>query len=275
MEAFELRLWDGRLGRWLSVDPYGQYHSPYLGMGNNPVNGIDPDGGWSSGGDCPDCPSPNGPFADLYEHRSIDGSTYIFDAINGKFSTLGEVTVIGGRYSPANISRINASIALIGYRTMQIEGFLIGNDISVIGFADDWLIPIVGAGATVGILYYSTQLPPTVKPTFAESVAMTGTISCTAGPAAYSPDPPKLMPNFNEIMASSVATAVTVHQMGKGGNQGQWDDELSPLSEEELLALLKEAIASGNKKLKQRIIKEQKRRGNRNKGKNRGRGDIK
>lgn len=45
MEAFQLRLWDGRLGRWLSPDPYGQYASPYLGMGNNPLSLIDPDGG--------------------------------------------------------------------------------------------------------------------------------------------------------------------------------------------------------------------------------------
>lgn len=45
MEAFELRLWDGRLGRWLSPDPYGQYASPYLGMGNNPISMIDADGG--------------------------------------------------------------------------------------------------------------------------------------------------------------------------------------------------------------------------------------
>ncbi len=46
MEAFQLRLWDGRIGRWLSTDPYGQYNSPYLGMGNNPLSGIDSDGGW-------------------------------------------------------------------------------------------------------------------------------------------------------------------------------------------------------------------------------------
>ncbi len=45
-EAFELRQWDGRIGRWMSTDPYGQYASPYLGMGNNPVNGVDPDGGF-------------------------------------------------------------------------------------------------------------------------------------------------------------------------------------------------------------------------------------
>ena len=43
-EAFELRLWDSRIGRWLTTDPAKQYSSPYLGMGNNPINGIDPDG---------------------------------------------------------------------------------------------------------------------------------------------------------------------------------------------------------------------------------------
>lgn len=48
-EAFQLRLWDGRIGRWLTTDPYGQYASPYLGMGNNPISRIDPDGG----ADCP------------------------------------------------------------------------------------------------------------------------------------------------------------------------------------------------------------------------------
>ena len=48
-EAFELRLWDGRIGRWLTVDPAGEFFSPYLGMGNNPISNIDPDGG------CVDC----------------------------------------------------------------------------------------------------------------------------------------------------------------------------------------------------------------------------
>ena len=45
--AFELRMYDGRVGRWTSVDPKGQFNSPYVGMGNNPVSGTDPDGGWS------------------------------------------------------------------------------------------------------------------------------------------------------------------------------------------------------------------------------------
>src|SRR5690606_17211929 len=37
-EAFELRLWDNRIGRWLTTDPMYEFHSPYLGMGNNPIS---------------------------------------------------------------------------------------------------------------------------------------------------------------------------------------------------------------------------------------------
>ena len=43
--SFELRSMDVRLGRWQAPDPYAQYHSPYLAMGNNPVSRVDPDGG--------------------------------------------------------------------------------------------------------------------------------------------------------------------------------------------------------------------------------------
>jgi RHS repeat-associated protein len=42
---FELREYDPIIGRWTSKDPAGQYYSPYVGMGNNPVSGTDPDGG--------------------------------------------------------------------------------------------------------------------------------------------------------------------------------------------------------------------------------------
>jgi RHS repeat-associated protein len=42
---FELREYDPVIGRWTAVDPKGQYYSPYVGMGNDPVSGTDPDGG--------------------------------------------------------------------------------------------------------------------------------------------------------------------------------------------------------------------------------------
>ncbi|MCO6500884.1 MAG: hypothetical protein J5I47_10960 [Vicingus serpentipes] len=41
---FEARLWDARLGRWITTDPASQFYSPYLAMGNNPISSIDPDG---------------------------------------------------------------------------------------------------------------------------------------------------------------------------------------------------------------------------------------
>ena len=34
---FELRMWDGRIGRWMTTDPAGEFTSPYKGMGNIPT----------------------------------------------------------------------------------------------------------------------------------------------------------------------------------------------------------------------------------------------
>ena len=43
---FKAREYDPVIGRWTSVDPARQFHSPYVGMGNNPTSAIDPDGEW-------------------------------------------------------------------------------------------------------------------------------------------------------------------------------------------------------------------------------------
>lgn len=45
--AFTLRNYDPRMARWMNPDPMGQYYSPYLAMGNNPVLMVDPTGGFS------------------------------------------------------------------------------------------------------------------------------------------------------------------------------------------------------------------------------------
>jgi RHS repeat-associated protein len=44
--SFELRMYDSRIARWMQYDPKRQFFSPYVGMGNEPVAGLDPDGGW-------------------------------------------------------------------------------------------------------------------------------------------------------------------------------------------------------------------------------------
>ena len=42
---FALRNFDPQTGRWIQPDPYNEFASGYTGMGNDPVNSVDPDGG--------------------------------------------------------------------------------------------------------------------------------------------------------------------------------------------------------------------------------------
>jgi RHS repeat-associated protein len=42
---FPLRSYDAQIGRFVQADPFGQFPSQYTGMGNDPVNLIDPSGG--------------------------------------------------------------------------------------------------------------------------------------------------------------------------------------------------------------------------------------
>ena len=46
MHEFMLRHYDAAIGRFVTTDPYEQFMSPYLAMGNNPVTSFDPDGGY-------------------------------------------------------------------------------------------------------------------------------------------------------------------------------------------------------------------------------------
>ena len=54
---------DPVIGRWLSPDPARQYHSPYVSMGNNPVNMTDPDGAFAGDGDGGDIDYVNSDFS--------------------------------------------------------------------------------------------------------------------------------------------------------------------------------------------------------------------
>ena len=85
--AFKLRLYDPRINRWLSPDLYGQYHSPYMPMGNNPITMVDPDGGFA----CPDPPCngiPQGATPLIAEGGFISDDTF-----NG--GSLGEIVLKG------------------------------------------------------------------------------------------------------------------------------------------------------------------------------------
>jgi len=44
MYDFGSRMYDATTGRWFAIDPQSQFGSPYLAMGNNYINFVDPDG---------------------------------------------------------------------------------------------------------------------------------------------------------------------------------------------------------------------------------------
>ncbi|TWI85732.1 RHS repeat-associated protein [Lacibacter cauensis] len=79
--AFELRMYDSRIARWLSVDPEGEFWSPYVGMGNDPVNNVDPTGG------CIDCEKKAREYAKKHggtvSRGSLKGSYLVTTVENG------------------------------------------------------------------------------------------------------------------------------------------------------------------------------------------------
>lgn len=62
---FDLRHYDAQTGRWTTTDPYQQFASPYLGMGNSPGGMVDPDGG------------------SIINYWNLDGLNHFADAFTG------------------------------------------------------------------------------------------------------------------------------------------------------------------------------------------------
>ena len=83
---FELRQFDPRLSRWFAPDPMGQYYSPYLAMGNNPVNMIDPTGGYSIGGDQTSYNPSGGNKTNVDNLFEPSGWTFITSAFQSQFN---------------------------------------------------------------------------------------------------------------------------------------------------------------------------------------------
>lgn len=123
-EAFELRLWDARIGRWLTTDPYRQFNSPYLGMGNNPISMIDPDGGY-----CYDANGNQVPCADISSQTGFDLSMYEGPTVES-FNMLPEVVLTGsGGNGVGNIAAKDATgwLSLAGGMGVDIYNSTIPN----------------------------------------------------------------------------------------------------------------------------------------------------
>ena len=110
---FHARQYDAALGRFLAVDPAGQFASPYNGMGNNPVMMIDPGGelAWF-------VPVIIGAVINTAaNYQNIDNA---WDALG--YAAVGSLSgYVGGAISGANIAFSN-TLAIAGASTLNSVG---------------------------------------------------------------------------------------------------------------------------------------------------------
>ena len=93
---FELREYDPVIGRWMVPDPYNEFWSPYVAMGNNPVNVVDPNGGCT--GDCPPEVQSIG-YQSLYSFGDFNSTYEDAVLLSGMHATpLNMVMIFGDRW---------------------------------------------------------------------------------------------------------------------------------------------------------------------------------
>ena len=147
-----MRQYDSEIGRWLSTDPYGQYHSPYVAMGNDPVNQVDADGGLSggqSGGGAGDPPAGWG-----------DGNI------------LDEVTV----YSPVSFNYIFNNLGTVFWNAMRsADAYADGNENSIFANTGRFCFDAIPFGSGTNAIFGAT----TGKNIFGESMG-TGSVAMAA-----------------------------------------------------------------------------------------------
>lgn len=148
-EAFQLRLWDARIGRWLTTDPAGQHASPYMGMGNNPITRVDPDGGT----DCPDPPcnnsNPLGNLGTTSFSPDLDG---IGDGNDG-FNIVGNEVNLGtlGRNSfEFSYNDMRGGLSMFGFATVMSGEYL--NSFSKLDFLTH-IVPVNERGIRNVLVY--------------------------------------------------------------------------------------------------------------------------
>lgn len=147
-EAFELRLWDARIGRWLTTDPYGEFYSPYLGMGNNPISTIDPDGG------CTKCPNKSGVKRVVVDSNqsSPDGGLLVPQIDGQLHDALSNVTLYGSSMKD-NTAENFAVMYNLGHRGWDPNG--LGNQLmnfSAVTIGGTLLASSVAFEAAIGTL---------------------------------------------------------------------------------------------------------------------------
>ncbi|MEO1049457.1 MAG: RHS repeat-associated core domain-containing protein [Bacteroidota bacterium] len=120
--SFEARMYDARIGRWVSVDNYRQFHSPYVGMGNDPVKGYDRDGNW-----CPPCIGAiigGGVSAGVSIWKNWDALTG--DDVEAKYDAIAQVIMDTGEGALTGAVTSGIGTAKVGFTFLE-KGVLSGS----------------------------------------------------------------------------------------------------------------------------------------------------
>ncbi|MBK8805155.1 MAG: hypothetical protein IPO21_00325 [Bacteroidales bacterium] len=135
---FEARLFNPRIGRWMTTDPAGQYWSPYLAMGNKWMNCVDRDGRYdhiiSYHSDNPANPT-------IIKTKGNSDLVFIDGKLAGRYQKGVAITekgkIIGSLYKPT------FHVPLIDFHSLSAykQAYLKGNYES---YADAWFGEYVG-----------------------------------------------------------------------------------------------------------------------------------
>ncbi|WP_276373029.1 DUF6443 domain-containing protein [Chryseolinea sp. H1M3-3] len=127
LHDFHARQYDAVLGRWLVNDPKAQFTSPYIGMGNNPVLMVDPDGEFAF------VPVIIGAVIGAYSGGTIANNGEMnpgnWDYQSGKtWKYMGAGAVVGGVSGG-----LGAEIAASGMAFSNTTGILFSSSVNAIG----------------------------------------------------------------------------------------------------------------------------------------------
>ncbi len=160
MLEFDLRHYDPVLGRFVTTDPYKQFSSPYIAMGNNPVVAFDPDGGKCFDANGNEVACPDDEMYDEYRDSDKQNITLLDevevlssesnqeDSGETEEETFNVNGPIGLQVLPAKRTLLGKVVSTLEPRTVTLNGFTYRVDASgeITG-----LQPLGGLGA-IGLI---------------------------------------------------------------------------------------------------------------------------
>ncbi len=191
------------IGRWNSTDPYGQCWSSYLGMGNDPVNSTDPDGGYSkfwagvrnffSGG------------SGVYQ------SGFTEDGKRGVYGYNKDgVAHFGNDARSFNFSATDELLGLASHHIPDPTAFETGNAIEP-SYPETWLMPVPKGIQGLGYTAKATR-----------SIAVASALKKTL------PSAKKIVINIKHIIDNHTSTGKGYSQSkGAGGTKDMWAEGLN------------------------------------------------